>query len=159
MPNKICVECGKEYHVPKYRELISKYCSQYCLNHGQYKSITKICICCKKEFKVSNSRIKQKYCDILCAKQSKDDLVIRRKKSKRATRISRGVATGKTLRRFVFDNKPKQCELCGYNEYDFCLDIHHIDKNALNNDISNLAILCCMCHKKLHKGVIKYAIN
>ena len=45
----------------------------------------------------------------------------------------------------------KKCEKFGYDEYDFCLDIHHIDMNENNNDISNLAVLCVICHKKLHK--------
>lgn len=60
----------------------------------------------------------------------------------------------KALRMLVWDFKDKKCEICGYEEYDFCLDIHHIDKDPQNNSKENLAVLCCMCHKKIHKKVI-----
>ena len=39
------------------------------------------------------------------------------------------------------------CEDCGTTEK---LHIHHKDKNPANNDLSNLAVLCSSCHKKLH---------
>lgn len=157
MPILNCKCCSKEYHVPNYRKDTSKYCSTNCQNKGQYLSIIKICPTCSKEFKVSNSRVKTIYCSSECRHATNTDLVNRRKKVKRAAIVSRGVSTSKTLRKFVFDIKPKKCEACGYNEYEFCLDIHHIDENARNNDINNLAVLCCMCHKKLHKGVLNYA--
>ena len=157
MPELICNVCDKKYHVPKYRKNSSKYCSRYCMNHGQYKSITKICKNCNKQFKVSNSRVHTKYCSFLCSHNGKHNLVTKRKQSKRASLVSRGASTSRTIRKFVFDNKPKICEICNYDEHDFCLDIHHIDENPLNNDINNLAVLCVMCHRKLHKGIIDYA--
>ena len=57
----------------------------------------------------------------------------------------------------MFTEKEKKCEVCGYSEHDFCLDIHHIDNNPNNNTIENLAVLCAIYHRKLHKGVINYA--
>lgn len=36
------------------------------------------------------------------------------------------------------------------------LDVHHIDRNKMNNDLDNLICLCRSCHTKLHpKGFIK----
>lgn len=156
---KHCLACNKEYKVPKYREESAKYCSRECQNHGQYQAFTKVCGTCNKEFTVSNSRQNKVFCSLLCRTHTKVDLVERRKKAKRAAIISRGTFTGATLRKFVFDSKQKECEICGYDEYDFCLDVHHIDENPRNNVLENLAVLCCMCHKKLHKGVIEYAIE
>lgn len=156
MPILKCKCCNKEYHVPKYREHKSKYCSKYCLNNGQYESITKICLCCKKEFKVSNSRANKKFCSSECRDFTKTTQIERRRESRRLVSVKRGSACSKTVRKYVFSLKQKKCEICGYDEYDFCLDIHHIDNNPINNDINNLAVLCCMCHKKLHKKVINY---
>jgi len=43
----------------------------------------------------------------------------------------------------------ESCKLCG-NKKD--LQIHHIDENRKNNQISNLLILCRSCHSKQHRG-------
>ena len=40
------------------------------------------------------------------------------------------------------------CSCCG--ETEGRLDLHHIDKDRTNNDLSNLMILCVRCHTKLH---------
>ena len=151
-----CICCNKEYHVPKYRENKSKYCSRDCQNHSQYKAVKKICKNCNKEFSVSNSRSNRKFCSKECSDFTNITQIQRRRESRRLVTVKRGSATGSTLRKYVFSLKEKQCEICGYNEYDFCLDIHHVDNNPINNEILNLAVLCCMCHKKLHKGIIKF---
>ena len=149
-----CHCCFKEYKVPKYRELKSKFCSRECQNNLQYQSVTKTCECCKKEYLVSNSRANSKFCSRECKNHTNNTEIQRRQESRRLTALKRGSASSKTVRRFVFSKKQKKCEICGYDEYDFCLDIHHKDENPINNDITNLIVLCCMCHKKLHKKVI-----
>lgn len=153
-----CNCCGKEYKVPKYRELKSKFCSRECQNKNQYKHVKKICKCCQKEYLVSNSRANSKFCSAECRQYTNVTQIERRRESRRLLTIKRGSASGKTLRKYVFSNKPKKCEICGYDEYDFCLDIHHVDCNPINNELNNLAVLCCMCHKKLHKKVIQYNV-
>ena len=39
------------------------------------------------------------------------------------------------------------CEICGSNKN---VDVHHIDGNPQNNDLSNLMRLCRSCHLKAH---------
>ena len=39
------------------------------------------------------------------------------------------------------------CGKCGSNEN---LEVHHLDKNPQNNELSNLQILCRYCHKIEH---------
>jgi len=155
MPTLICKNCNKEYHVPKYREAISKYCSRECQNHGQYESITKVCPCCNKKFTVSNSRVRKIFCSSTCRHHTNITTIERRKAAKRYSNIRRGTAKSSTLRKFVFSNKEKKCESCGYDEYDFCLDVHHKDENPINNSLENLIVLCAHCHRKLHKGIIQ----
>lgn len=41
------------------------------------------------------------------------------------------------------------CLLCGSSRN---VDVHHIDGNYLNNDVSNLCFLCRSCHNKVHRG-------
>jgi hypothetical protein len=154
MPIKVCCACNKEYKIPAYREKVSKYCSKECLNSGQYLQHKKVCLGCNKDFLVSNSRLNKKYCSLDCKSLVSKTTKERRKESKELNILKRGSNSYRQTRRLVFKYKPKECQVCNYNEYDFCLDIHHLDENPNNNSVENLAVLCVMCHRKLHKGVI-----
>ena len=44
---------------------------------------------------------------------------------------------------------PHKCNVCGWNEDERILEVHHIDENRSNNDIDNLVILCPICHRKI----------
>lgn len=45
------------------------------------------------------------------------------------------------------------CPFCGNDEVGH-FEIHHIDENPSNNEISNLLMLCPICHSKITKGDI-----
>lgn len=45
------------------------------------------------------------------------------------------------------------CCLCGYNTRQEALVVHHIDMNRMNNDLDNLAIVCCNCHAIIHAEI------
>lgn len=49
----------------------------------------------------------------------------------------------------------KECQKCKSN---FHLQIHHIDKNWLNNEPHNLIKLCLICHTNAHKWDVVYRI-
>jgi hypothetical protein len=153
---KNCLACETLFYVPRYRENTAKFCSFECQNHKQYTKYEFTCLACNKKVITSPSRknYKKKFCSIECREHKKMDMVERRRKQKAIVRLSRGTKGSRTLRKDLFAIREPICAKCGYSEYDFCLDIHHIDENANNNKEDNLIILCCMCHKKLHKGVI-----
>ena len=46
----------------------------------------------------------------------------------------------------------KKCERCGLTDRDKKLNVHHIDRNRKNNVITNLEVLCTMCHAYEHKN-------
>lgn len=50
----------------------------------------------------------------------------------------------------VFDKFNNECAVCGKKEG---LHIHHKDENPSNNQMSNLVVLCGVCHKKTHMRV------
>lgn len=52
-------------------------------------------------------------------------------------------------RRTAFETYPHCCAVCGWDEDLEVLEVHHIDENRHNNQVSNLIILCPTCHKKL----------
>lgn len=43
------------------------------------------------------------------------------------------------------------CALCNYSNID-ALQVHHIDGNRSNNNITNLVVLCANCHAVQHKS-------
>ncbi len=50
----------------------------------------------------------------------------------------------------ILANSNNECTICCAKEG---LYIHHKDKNPSNNQISNLLVLCGVCHKKVHMKV------
>lgn len=46
----------------------------------------------------------------------------------------------------------KFCERCEHDGNKKKLIVHHIDRNRHNNNVSNLEVLCTMCHAHEHKN-------
>lgn len=56
-----------------------------------------------------------------------------------------------TLRRALISERGNKCEKCGvesWNGKPITLEIHHIDGNHHNNELSNLMLLCPNCHSQ-----------
>jgi len=60
----------------------------------------------------------------------------------------------KELREDALTNDNYCCRKCKYMIVE-ALEVHHIDKNRSNNSLSNLVILCCNCHRLVHRGIIR----
>ncbi len=153
--NKVCSACNSEYYVPTYRSEVSRFCSLRCQNHTQYevRRYKFICFTCKKECADSPSRIKEKrkYCSRECLEVQTQTRKQARLGASTRRRLRMGNISSKALRNLVWQFKDKICEQCSYREYDFCLDIHHLDGNPANNHIENIKVLCVICHRILHK--------
>lgn len=151
-----CVACNKEFYIPNYRRLTAKFCSIECQNHKQYDKHVFNCLACGKQVVTSPSRkiSSKKFCSLDCRESNAIGIKERRKLSRALTKLKRGSSSNRGLRAHVFCIKDKVCQVCGYDEYDFCLDLHHIDEDPTNNEINNIAVLCCICHRKIHKKII-----
>ncbi len=153
---KTCQACKNEFYVPKYRSESAKFCSLYCQNHLQHDKYFYKCDFCGKNCTASPSRRRyKKFCSVECREARADTEKQRRKKRKSLSVIRRGsVSQNRSLRPHIFRIVEPKCLICGYFEFECCLDLHHIDEDPRNNSIENIAILCCMCHRKLHKKLI-----
>lgn len=52
-------------------------------------------------------------------------------------------------RKLAFKNYPHKCAVCGYDEDERILQVHHKDENREHNNLENLIILCPNCHWKI----------
>lgn len=133
----ICPICNKEFFVHPYRIRLTKVicCSKKCSykNFQNTHKITRQCIECGNNFSFKKAEEKKRpkiYCSHACMY-----------KGKITTEIT-------FYRQKAFDNFPNCCYFC--NKTNQKLEIHHIDYDRSNNDISNLVILCISCHRKIH---------
>lgn len=99
------------------------------------------CGFCKKIFKrLKSENNKSKsgivFCSQECGNRYKNQI---RKKADNAS----------DYRRTAFENYEHKCSICGFDEDEQILEVHHIDENRKNNYCKNLIILCPNCHKKL----------
>ena len=62
----------------------------------------------------------------------------------------------KNYRAIAFRTYEHKCACCGWNEDERILEVHHIDENHNNNNVSNLTILCPTCHRKITLGYYSY---
>lgn len=152
----ICTHCKQEYDVLSYRASISKYCSIQCCNASRRdaasaKRIEINCDHCNKTYLVKGRTFNMS-ANHFCGNDCKIDFY-------RANPHIRGIFTGhngksviSSYRKKAFSVYPHKCHLCGYDKFEDVLQVHHIDHNRNNNDISNLIIVCPTCHSELHKG-------
>ncbi len=127
----ICKVCEKEFYVPNYRRNTAVFCSINCQNQLQHKKFKFNCLSCGKEIITSPCRRNEnkKFCSLECREVKRKSEKERRLQTKAHNNIKRGIWQGRSFRKNIFKIKEKRCQVCGYDEYDFCLDIHHIDRH------------------------------
>ena len=62
---------------------------------------------------------------------------------------------GHSYRGIALANKDHKCEVCGIELSINEIEVHHKDKNRKNNDLSNLMVACCDCHRNILHEILK----
>lgn len=142
-PVKIkCKTCGKEQTISPSTltpNNIANYSFLGCLD-CKYQEVE--CNYCHKKFKRLRSALEKDnksgyvYCSRECGNRHKNEFV-------------RNTKDSCDYRRNAFLTYEHKCAICGWDEDERILEVHHIDENRKNNDVNNLIILCPICHKKL----------
>ena len=131
-------------------------CCPVCLEEKKNKKFqqqrtTVECAYCGKVFSKPNSKLNSKSGLYFCCREHKD-LAQRIDSGKQfdSIRPEHYNKEGTTnYRKIAFDNYAHKCAVCGWNEDEDILQVHHIDENRKNGNKENLIILCPTCHWKL----------
>lgn len=115
------------------------------------------CAYCGKEFKRLISKLENSKSGLyFCCRQHKD--LAQRLESGEKFDLMRpehfgnytdGATAVKSYRKTAFNYYPHKCAICGWDEDEDILQVHHIDENRQNCFKENLIILCPTCHWKL----------
>lgn len=135
----------------------AKYCSRSCASSSYNKTRAKPkpnvkCAWCDKQFYKTASRIKASKSGLFfCCREHKD--LAQRIDGIKAIHPDHYTDGRFVYRNKAFNNKEPKCEKCGYSRHKECMQVHHIDHDRENNDLSNLQILCLICHTEHHLGL------
>ncbi len=150
MPVVRCEKCGKEFKKKASQILYYKkhFCSAYCSYEGRKKGKVVQChVCGIETYKIQkalkNSKSGYFFCSKSCQAKWRNQEFIGAKHS--------NWKTGRSAYRSVLTRNKiaKICTLCK-TEDERVLAVHHIDRDRLNNDLTNLAWLCHNCHFLVH---------
>jgi hypothetical protein len=149
-----CDACGKDFWKAK-RFLKSKkqFCSPMCRAEGSCNKIKVKCSCCGKEFgKRPSSLINSKSGLYFCSRECKDKAQTLDVGILKIEHYKDGEWAYSRRARVEYGEK---CAHCGYHEHTEGLEVHHIDGNRKNNKLSNLIVLCALCHRLVTNKVFK----
>lgn len=142
-----CEECGHQWEASPSSVLYNDY-KHRCPNCGTNKSGKYVkCSYCGKLLYRSKSQLEKSqtgyyYCNRTCGNLHKNIL--------RAQNGDWDNTSNYRLK--AFSIYPHVCAVCGWNEDERILEVHHRDENRNNNKLENLCILCPTCHRKITLG-------
>ena len=59
------------------------------------------------------------------------------------------VKSQRALKLRLLEERGKKCEKCNYSKYQI-LEVHHKNRNRMNNELKNLELICPNCHAEEH---------
>ena len=140
-PNTTCTQCGKAvYRRPGQLEVSRgrAFCSQRCYGVACRKE--RPCVVCGTPILAGANK---KTCSRSCANKGRAGIVYKIGSPKDKVREQRA------LKLRLLALRGTKCERCGYAKYEI-LQIHHNDRDADNNALENLTLLCPNCHAEEH---------
>lgn len=142
-----CLDCGHKWSTTAQNILYLSKCTKHaCPNCGTQKNGQMFqCAYCGKEIYRVKSKIERNesghfYCSTTCGNRHKN--IIRESSGEWMQATS-------TYRRRALLTYEHKCAVCGWDEDERVLEVHHIDENREHNEVENLCILCPICHRKI----------
>ena len=147
-----CLECNFIWESPAASVIYNK--NHKCPNCGISKKAKLTCSYCGKEFERHQSQTKKNksgyfYCSKECGNRHKNQL-----------RAESGEWDNSlNYRLHAMSVLPHKCSVCGWDEDERILEVHHKDEDRSNNKIDNLCILCPTCHRKITLGYYELTLD
>jgi len=140
-PNTNCIVCKK---------LIYRRPSQIKSNNGNvFCNVNCYGIFCRKEIpclvcgKLLLSGLNKKTCSRNCSNKHRTGIKYK------IGRPNDKANTFRILKIKLIKERGKKCERCTYDKYEI-LQLHHKNRNRIDNNLENLEIICPNCHYKEH---------
>lgn len=159
MPWLGCRICKAKFYAEPFqiRNGWGKFCSVACRHESQKKGKFLSCPLCGRKFwrtprHLRASKSRRYFCSKSCQtkwrnqRYSGENLVF----WKGGENVYR--------KKMLDSNRPRYCLLCGEGDLRV-LEIHHVDKNRLNNTHNNLAWLCMNCHHLVHRHQVNISMR
>lgn len=160
-----CSVCGHNFEKEKKKvnEAIKNgwnfYCSEECKKHKNSK-LCKCAYCGKEVWKTMSEIKKSKSGNVFCSRSCATSFNNAYYKIGDSHPVKGKIIEGSlNYRRNAFIAYEHKCLICGWNEDERILEVHHIDENHNNNNINNLCLLCPICHRKISSGYYKLEEN
>ena len=132
-----CNECGYEWETRPTQVIYPDY--EHSCPNCKFEStgIIVTCAYCGKEIRRTNHAINKNqsgyyYCSRECGNRHKN--MLRKQSGEWDQSLN--------YRLRAFENLEHRCVVCGWDEDERILEVHHKDEDRANNDLSNLVILC-----------------
>ena len=142
-----CKQCGEEFYKKPSKITENNYCSKQCHYNSMKKGTIIECLVCGiPVYRAPSELAKSKTGQIFCSKKCQAE-------EQNGFGASNYNYKGKDVQDYrvkAFRFKEHRCNRCGYNKLLDILQVHHIDSDRSNNDLSNLEILCPNCHCEEH---------
>ncbi len=125
----------------------------HCNINSKKDRVKTACAYCGKEIEITKYKFNNSKSGLhFCCREHKD--LAQRLESGEQFNNLRPDHYGKLLgkssyRSLAFRNYSHKCAVCGWDEDEDILQVHHIDEDRNNCNIDNLIILCPTCHWKL----------
>lgn len=149
-----CNDCGHEWSAIASSVLYRD--NHECPNCGEHanKKIKLFCANCGKEiYRVPSQVDRNKsgffYCSIECGNIHKN----------RLREESGEWDDSQSYRKKAFGVYEHKCCICGWDEDERILEVHHKDEDRSHNQVSNLCIICPTCHRKITLGYYKLSVD
>ncbi len=140
-PNTKCIICGKPIYRRPFEIQENKgrvFCNMACYGISCRKEIS--CVICGKSIL---SGLNKKTCSRSCA--NKNRIGIKYKQNRPKDKVK----SYKALKIRLLKQRGRVCERCGYSKYEI-LQVHHKDRDRVNNNLDNLLLICPNCHFEEH---------
>lgn len=142
-----CNDCGHEWESPSSSVIYGDRhecprCGRHAKQLNEFQCTNCGQVVYRKDSDIKKNQTGNFFCSQQCGNEFKNR--IRKESGEWDNSLS--------YRRKAFETYEHLCCVCGWNEDERILEVHHKDEDRTNNMVNNLCILCPTCHRKITLG-------